>query len=56
MLRFLGEGLTNKTIAHRLDISEHTVKFHVASVMSKLGAQTRTEAVILASRQGLIPL
>ena len=56
VLRLLAEGLPNKTIAHRLDISEHTVKFHVASIMSKLGAQSRTEAVILASRLGLIPL
>ncbi len=54
VLRLLAEGLGNKEIASRLGISEHTVKFHVASVMGKLGAATRTEAVTLGIRQGLV--
>jgi len=52
----LSEGLTNKAIAQLLDISEHTVKFHVNAIMSKFGAQNRTEAVVRATRQGLISL
>lgn len=56
VLRLLAEGLPNKTIAHNLDISDHTVKFHVNSILSKLGAQSRTEAVISATRLGLILL
>ena len=52
----LGEGMSNKSIAYALGISEHTVKFHVNSIMGKLGAQSRTEAVILATRMGLVPL
>jgi DNA-binding NarL/FixJ family response regulator len=56
VLRLLSEGLPNKTIAHRLGISEHTVKFHVNSILAKLGAQSRTEAVIRATRLGLILL
>jgi DNA-binding NarL/FixJ family response regulator len=56
VLRLLAEGLANKTIAHHLGISEHTVKFHVNAVMSKLGAQSRTEAVVRATRLGLILL
>jgi DNA-binding NarL/FixJ family response regulator len=54
VLRMMAEGAANKTIAWRLDISEHTVKFHVASVMAKLGAASRTEAVTTGIRQGLI--
>jgi len=56
VLQLLAEGLPNKTIAHRLDISEHTVKFHVNAILSKLGAQNRTEAVVRATRLGLIIL
>lgn len=52
----LARGLPNKTIASRLHLSEHTVKFHVASIMGKLGAASRTEAVTIAARQGLIAL
>lgn len=52
----LAEGAGNKTIAWRLKISEHTVKFHVASIMSKLNATSRTEAVALGIRKGLILL
>jgi two-component system, NarL family, nitrate/nitrite response regulator NarL len=56
VLQLLAEGLPNKTIARRLEISEHTVKFHVNAILSKLGAQSRTEAVVRASRLGLILL
>ena len=56
VLNLMAEGLPNKTIAMRLDISEHTVKFHVNSVLGKLGAHSRTEAVTRATRLGLIAL
>ncbi len=54
VLQLLAAGLGNKEIASRLHISEHTAKFHVASIMSKLGAATRTEAVTLGIRRGLV--
>ena len=54
VLRQMAEGLSNKAIAHRLGISEHTVKFHVNAILGKLGAQSRTEAVIHAMRTGLV--
>ena len=56
VLKLLGEGASNKAIAWRLQISEHTVKFHVNSILEKMGAGTRTEAVMLGVRRGLIPL
>lgn len=56
VLRLLAEGSSNKTIAWKLDISEHTVKFHVNSILSKMGAASRTEAVMLGLRRGWIPL
>jgi two-component system, NarL family, response regulator YdfI len=56
VLQMLAQGRGNKQIAARLNISEHTVKFHVASILGKLGASTRTEAVSLALRRGLILL
>jgi two-component system nitrate/nitrite response regulator NarL len=56
VLQLLAEGLPNKTIAYRLDISEHTVKFHVNAILGKLGVQSRTEAVVRATRLGLIIL
>jgi DNA-binding NarL/FixJ family response regulator len=56
VLGMLAEGQSNKAIAYRLGISEHTVKFHVTSIMSKLNAGSRTEAVTLGIRQGLIML
>jgi two-component system, NarL family, nitrate/nitrite response regulator NarL len=56
VLRLLGEGLPNKAIARRLGISEHTVKFHVNAILGKLGASSRTEAVVRATRLGLILL
>jgi len=54
VLEMLAEGLSNKEIASRMKISEHTVKFHVASIFGKLGASSRTEAVMLGIRQGLV--
>jgi DNA-binding NarL/FixJ family response regulator len=56
VLRMLAEGEGNKAIAWKLSISEHTVKFHVASIMSKLRASSRTEAVTIGIRRGLILL
>lgn len=56
VLQSLAEGLANKEIARRLEISEHTVKFHVNAILGKLGAQSRTEAVVRATRAGLIYL
>ena len=56
VLRHLAQGTSNKAIAYELDISEHTVKFHVNSIMTKLDARSRTEAVVIATRLGLIPL
>jgi two-component system nitrate/nitrite response regulator NarL len=56
VLQLLAEGLANKAIAQRLAISEHTVKFHVNAIMGKLGAQSRTAAVVQAMRLGLIML
>jgi DNA-binding NarL/FixJ family response regulator len=56
VLQLLAEGLANKAIAQRLGISEHTVKFHVNAILSKLNAQSRTEAVVRATRLGLIIL
>jgi DNA-binding NarL/FixJ family response regulator len=56
VLQLIAVGLANKQIATRLDISEHTVKFHVAALLSKLGAGSRTEAVHLAARRGLVAL
>ena len=56
VLGMMAEGLPNKAIAHRLGISEHTVKFHATSILSKLNAASRTEAVMLGLRRGLILL
>ena len=56
VLDLLAEGLSNKLLAHRLSISEHTVKTHVASIFAKLGASSRTEAVSRAVRRGLVML
>jgi len=54
VLGMIAEGLGNKIIAARLGISEHTVKFHIASIFAKLNAGSRTEAVTIGIRQGLI--
>jgi two-component system, NarL family, response regulator YdfI len=56
VLQMISAGLGNKEIAARLSISEHTVKFHVASILGKLGASTRTEAVSIGIRHGLVLL
>jgi DNA-binding NarL/FixJ family response regulator len=56
VLQMLSAGLGNKEIAARLSISDHTAKFHVASILGKLGASTRTEAVAVGLRHGLILL
>ncbi len=56
VVQLLAEGLSNKLIADRLGISDHTAKFHVNGVMVKLGASTRTEAVVESMRRGLIKL
>jgi NarL family two-component system response regulator YdfI len=56
VLQMLAAGLGNKEIAARLDISDHTAKFHVASILGKLGAASRTEAVALGIRRGLVLL
>jgi DNA-binding NarL/FixJ family response regulator len=56
VLSLLAQGMPNKEIASHLIISERTVKFHVSSIMSKLGATNRTEAVALAAQRGLITL
>ena len=54
VLALVAQGLPNKEIAERLAISQRTVKFHVSSIMGKLGAANRTEAVALAVQQGRI--
>jgi len=54
VLRMMAEGAANKTIAWKLNISEHTAKFHVASILSKLNAGSRAEAVAIGIRKGLI--
>jgi DNA-binding NarL/FixJ family response regulator len=54
VLGMMADGLGNKEIAWQLRISEHTVKFHVSSILAKLGASSRTEAVMQGLRQGLI--
>ena len=56
VLQMLAAGLANKEIAARLAISDHTVKFHVASILGKLGVSTRTEAVSMGIRRGLVLL
>lgn len=54
VLALLAEGAPNKVIARRLDISVHTAKFHVAAILTKLGAANRTDAIAIAMRQGLV--
>ena len=56
VLALLSRGLSNKQIAGELDISEHTAKFHVNAILGKLGAASRTEAVVVAVRLGLVAL
>ena len=56
VLQMLAAGLANKEIAAKLAISDHTVKFHVASILGKLGVSTRTDAVTAGIRRGLVML
>jgi two-component system, NarL family, nitrate/nitrite response regulator NarL len=56
VLLLVAEGLPNKAIARELGISEHTAKFHVGSLLGKLGAASRTEAVTVATRRGILPV
>jgi DNA-binding NarL/FixJ family response regulator len=56
VLELVSQGLSNKLIARRLRISEHTVKFHLSSIFTKLGASSRTDAVSRGARQGLVTL
>jgi len=56
VLSLMAEGLSNKLIADRLKITDHTAKFHVNAILNKLGAETRTEAVVSAARRGLLML
>lgn len=54
VLQLLAEGLTNRQLAARLQLSEHTVKFHLSSIFGKLGVASRTEAIRAGTQQGLI--
>ena len=56
VLRLVARGLANKEIAADLRITTHTVKYHLAAVLEKLGVRSRTEAVSLGVRKGLVPL
>jgi DNA-binding NarL/FixJ family response regulator len=56
VMTLLAEGLSNKEIAVKLEISEHTAKFHVNSILQKMGAQKRVEAVVRAAKMGLIEI
>lgn len=56
VIRMMAEGLGNKEIAGQLGISDHTAKFHVASILGKLNAATRTEAVTMGIKRGLVPI
>jgi DNA-binding NarL/FixJ family response regulator len=56
VLRMLAEGLGNKEIATRLGVTDHTIKFHISSILGKLDAASRTEAVTVGIRMGLIVL
>ena len=56
VLRLVARGLSNKEIAADLGITTHTVKYHLAAVLEKLGVRSRTEAVSLGVRTGLVPL
>lgn len=56
VLRMLADGLGNKEIASKLGISDHTAKFHVTQILGKLGAGSRTEAVAIGIRRGIVPI
>lgn len=55
VLLLLARGLANKAIAAQLDITERTVKFHVGTILAKLGVENRTQAVVAARERGLLP-
>jgi DNA-binding NarL/FixJ family response regulator len=54
VLRLVAQGLSTKQVARRLGITERTVKFHVASILNKLGAENRAQAVAVAAQRGLL--
>jgi ATP/maltotriose-dependent transcriptional regulator MalT len=56
VLEQMADGLSNRQIAHALDISEHTVKFHVSAILGKLGVSSRSAAIRHGLRQGLVTL
>lgn len=56
VLELMAEGLSNREIAEQLGVSPNTAKFHVKAILDKFGAQTRTEAVVLAARSGMLQL
>ena len=56
VLSLLAQGLPNKVIAQRLGVSDRTAKFHVESILAKLGAESRSEAIVIAARRGMITL
>lgn len=56
VIQLIAQGMTNRAIAAQLGITEHTVKFHVNAILSKFNAQSRTEAVVIATRAGLLAL
>ena len=56
VLELAGQGFANREIAQQLGISDHTVKFHLSTIYGKLGASSRTEAVRIGLRRGLISL
>ena len=56
VLRLLGQGLSNRSIATQLDVNERTIKFHVGAILDKLEVRNRTQAVMRAIERGLITL
>jgi DNA-binding NarL/FixJ family response regulator len=56
VLQLLAQGLTNHAIGQRLGVSDHTAKFHVNAILGKLGASSRSEAIVVAARMGLVVL
>jgi two-component system response regulator DegU len=56
VLRYMAEGCLNKQIADKLDVTEQTVKNHITSILRKLNANARTQAVVIAIKKGLVTL
>lgn len=56
VLKFVATGCSNKEVANRMHVSEETAKSHVSSILSKLGARDRTQAVVIAARRGIIDI